>query len=395
MKDRLAFMNRIEYALKHNKALLWLYRVAMSTLFRFMGLFVRTDDDLVLISSFGGKRFDDSPKAIFEQMLERSDCEKFRFAWAFVEPEKFNLPRTRCVKMNSLAYFVCSLKARYWITNVNIERGLRFKKPETIYVNTWHGTPLKTIGNAVDGRFDYDFSHVDLITSDGDYFSQIMMRDFNANPASILKCGRPREDELYRLAKDGNREKICSKLGIPPTARVVLYAPTWRESADGGLSYGIKPPVSIGKWREMLGADSVILFRAHSITTKVTGFEFGNRVLDCSEYPCVNELLFIADVLVTDYSGILFDYAGLEKPIICFAYDFEEYRASRGIYFDIREHLTTFFNEDDLLSHLVSMDDVEESAKSKAFFEAFAGCGGNATDACIDRMLDIRRLRSS
>lgn len=91
MKDRLAFMGRIEYALKHNKALLWLYRVAMSTLFRFMGLFVRTDDDLVLISSFGGKRFDDSPKAIFERMLERSDCEKFRFAWAFVEPEKLRL----------------------------------------------------------------------------------------------------------------------------------------------------------------------------------------------------------------------------------------------------------------------------------------------------------------
>ncbi len=380
--------NKIEYLLKHNMAIQAVYKAVMSAVFKGIGFFIKTDDALALFSSYSGKRFDDSPHAIFEEMRAREECKEFKFVWAFNSPEDFEIPEAQKVKMDSLSYFITALKAKYWITNVNIERGLHFKKRSTVYLNTWHGTGAKKVGNAVSGRNDYDFSSVDIISSDGPLLNEIMIRDFNANEDSLLLCGRPREDSLYAFTS-GDSKRIRSNLGISEGAKVVLYAPTWRESTDGGLSFDFAPPVHIDKWKSLIGDDTVILFRAHSIMTKVFNIEDSDYVIDCSDYQVLNELMFISDILISDYSGIFMDFSIQGKPIFSFAFDFDEYMNNRGVYFDTRDYITTFYDEDSMIEYLHCFDYEAEAEKAKYFFNKFAGYGGNASKTCVDRMLEI------
>lgn len=378
---------RLEYLLKHNRIVQYLYRHIMSTLFRLIGMFIPIDENAVLLNSFSGKSFNDSPRVLFEAMQTREDCNKLHYIWAFNHPEDFDIPNAKKVKMDSWAYWKACLGSKYWITNVNIERGLSIKKDKTVYVNTWHGTGMKKAGNSVPGRSDYDFSNVDVITSDGPLFEQMMAESFNADPSSFLRCGRPREDSLYVLRDNASQAEAKKQLGIDPSKKLLLYAPTWRESEDLGSSYVNKPPMSISKWKQKLGDDFIIGVRAHSITKTISGIVFDEQVRDYSSINDLNLLLFASDIMISDYSGILMDYAILSRPTLGFVYDFEEYAISRGLTFDPREYLTMFEDEDSLLDYIVHMDYRLESKKAANYFKTFAGYGGNATAQTIDRML--------
>nr|WP_260620424.1 CDP-glycerol glycerophosphotransferase family protein [Gordonibacter massiliensis (ex Traore et al. 2017)] len=348
-------------------------------------MFIPVDENMVLFSSFSGKRYDDSPKVLFERMLERDDCADLHFVWAFNRPNDYRLPRTQIVKMHSWAYWRAALSAKFWVTNVNIECGLSFKKKQQVYVNTWHGTGNKSFGNLVPGRNDYDFSTVDVFTVDGVFMADMHHRALNVNYASFVYCGRPREDELY-LASQSTRREIRDKLGIPENAFVVLYAPTWRDSLTGGNDYSFEALLDADRVLESLGENALILYRAHSIVTETRGISFSERVVDCSVYPNVNELYIAADLLISDYSSVFADYSILGKPMLCFAFDYEDYVLSRGLTADFRDDITTFYNEEDLYSYLCAFSYREESDKTKRFKAKYISAGGNASDACIDAM---------
>lgn len=376
MKDRLI------YILKHNKMIQKVYRVVMSFVFRCWGIFIKTDPNLILFSSFSGKSFNDSPRAIFEYISSRQEYSKYTLVWAFLRPE--NYPELSTVKMDSLKYFYLAIKAKYWITNVNIERGLKFKKKSTVYLNTWHGIALKLIGNDCPGRKDYDFSTIDHLVVSGDYDEKIFKSAFKANENSYLRCGMPRNDALW-LANERQKEQIKTKLNIPGDKKVILYAPTWRESTDGGKSYSIAPPIDFSKWRKQLGDAYIILFRAHSITTKVMGIEFNDFIRDASEYSDVNDLMIVSDMLITDYSAIAFDYSILCRPILCYAYDYDTYLAERGTYFEIDDVYPnkSCRTEDELLERIGKIDYDTECQNTKRFRDQFVQYGVGATESCV------------
>ena len=105
-------------------------------------------------------------------------------------------------------------------------------------MNTWHGIALKYIGNDCPGRKDYNFDTLDYLTVSGDYDERVFKSAFNARESSYLRCGMPRNEELW-LADENKMVAMRKKLGIPESKKVILYAPTWRESTDGGKSYAI------------------------------------------------------------------------------------------------------------------------------------------------------------
>ena len=142
---------------------------------------------------------------------------------------------------------------------------------------------------------------------------------FRAREHTYLRCGMPRNEPLWSAGAN-SKQTARQKLGLPPEKTVILYAPTWRDSTDGGKSYAICPPVHFEAWRKALGEGYVVLFRAHHQTTKVLGVKFDDFVLDVSGYPEVNDLMLASDLLITDYSAIAFDYSILCRPIFCYAY---------------------------------------------------------------------------
>jgi len=379
--------NKIEYILKHNLIIQKIYRFLLSAFFRFIGLFVKIDNNLILFNSFGGRKYNDSPKVIFEHMINNPMCKNMHFIWAFEHPDKFKIPATK-VKIDTWKYFIIALKAKYWVSSVNIERGLKFKKRETIYLNTWHGAGTKKIGNAVSKRKDFDYSNVDYMLIQSNYEKGIFRDDFLVKEESFLLSGFPRGDELFNTTKEQIKH-YKQKLAIPNNKKVILYAPTWRDSKNMGISYDLRPPINIKKWQNKLQDEYVVLFRTHAFTTNVLNLTFNDFVRDVSTYNNLNHLILIADLLITDYSTIVFDFSILEKPFLCFGYDYEEYNKERGFYINLENEYPhgVLKNEDELLEQISSLNYDDEQSNVRKFKAKYIEAGGNSTELAVNALL--------
>lgn len=380
---------KIDFFLKNNKYAQVIYRITMSNLFKIIGLFVKTDENMILFVSFSGKAFNDSPKKIYEEILDNEKYKNYNCIWAFEDPSKFTEYNLNTIKIDTFKYFYTALKAKYWVSSVNIERGLHFKKSNTIYLNTWHATPVKKAGNALSNRKDFDFSNVNYLCCSSAFEKEVFIRDFNAKADNIIMHGLPRNDILYSHSVE-DIMKIRENLNIPKDKKIILYAPTWRESTDKGNSYSINSEIDIKKWEKELKEEYVLLFKSHVITNKVTNIYFNDFIKDVSNYQDINELLLISDILISDYSSTMIDYSILERPIISFAYDYDMYKAERGFYFDIKKELPNGIKTSDkeVLDHILKLNYSEESKRTKKFKEKYTEVGGEATKKCVEVLLD-------
>ena len=207
---------------------------------------------------------------------------------------------------------------------------------------------------------------------------------------ALIPTGLPRNDELYKM----DEEMICAikeRLGLPLSKKIILYAPTWRDSTDNGATYSIKPPIDTKKWEKELGDEYIVLFRTHGYTNKLLGIEFNETIRDYSAYPDINDLFAVSDILISDYSASMADYSILERPILCFAYDYEQYREERGLYLDYEKEMPSGIlkTEDDVLRYIKMMDYKEECKKTKEMIKdriTYYGC--HATETCLKRLFE-------
>ena len=139
-----------------------------------------------------------------------------------------------------------------------------------------------------------------------------------------------------------------------------------------------------------MGNGFVIFVRAHVNTKELLGVCFDEDVRDVSSYPDVNDLLIIADYLLSDYSSIIMDYSILGRPIVCFGYDYDEYSKERGgFYFDLNAKIPSGIcrTEDEVLKYVLSTNYQEECKKAVAFRDEFIEVGGHATEMCVEELL--------
>lgn len=238
------FRAKLDYWLKHNAMFEDVFLALGGFVLRTMGLFVKVDNQMVLFSGHT-RKYNDSTRVIYEYMIARPEFNRLKKVWALEDPEHVYVPGNPIkVKSDTWQYFKLCLKAKYWISCVNIERGLIFKKKEQIYLNTWHGMPFKRVGNDAGGRHGYNWYYVDFFCYASDYEKEILKKAFGIPESSFIGTGLPRNDELYRITKE-EVVALKNKLGLPLDKKVILYAPTWRDSIDNGRTYSIKPPINI------------------------------------------------------------------------------------------------------------------------------------------------------
>ena len=172
--------------------------------------------------------------------------------------------------------------------------------------------------------------------------------------------------------------------------KIILYAPTWRESSDNGNSRSFIPPINIDFWREKLSDDFVLLFRMHHLTTKAMEIKFDSFVRDYSGPYDVNELIKISDILITDYSSILSDFSILEKPILLFAYDYEEYCQKRGLYKRLEELLPgcIYKTEEELIHNILNMNFEENIEIVRKYKQRYVYEKNDSTSICIKALKD-------
>lgn len=385
------FRAKLDFWLKHNKTFYKFFNFTASNILKFWGLFIPMDDELVVFSAHS-RKYNDSPKALYEYMMAHPEqYGQYKCVWALEDPEHAEIPGTaKKIKSDTLEYFKTTLKAKYWITCVNIERSLHYKKKKCRYMNTWHGAPIKFGGNDAVGRQDYDFSSVDVYSYASDFELNISKHSLGYRDDACIPYGPPRNDVLYHTTNEDVVE-IKKKLGLPLDKKLILYAPTWRDSSDGGKTYAMRPPVDMKKFKNALKDDYIFLMRTHQYTNKLLGVEFDDFCRDFCSYPDVNDLLRVSDIMISDYSAIIADFSIFEKPILCFAYDYEDFKESRGLYLDYTKDMPSGIlrSDDEVINYIQNMNYEEECKKTKALLkEKLAKYGGNATKMCLDKLFE-------
>lgn len=165
-----------------------------------------------------------------------------------------------------------------------------------------------------------------------------------------FRSNEGRNDELFSI-DDDKQERLKEQFNIPKDKKIILYVPTWRDSKNGGISYDFVPPIDMKKWKEKLADNFVMLFRMHTFTTKFE-MEYDEFARDVSSYDNLNHILAISDIIITDYSTIVYDCVVANKPFICFGFDYGTYKEKRGFYFDLNDEYPggVFTNEDDVIN---------------------------------------------
>jgi CDP-glycerol glycerophosphotransferase len=216
------------------------------------------------------------------------------------------------------------------------------KSPDSLYLQTWHGTPLKHIHFdslwAPPGRVAYlteDVRRWDYLLSPNHASTEVLRRAFGFT-GEILETGYPRNDVLNGPRREEIRDRVRRQFGVPDGTTVVLYTPTWRDDvldARGRQDFSLH--LDLEEFGRRLGGDYFLLLRTHFLISAELPPIDGPGVRDVSAYPEVSDLYLAADVMVTDYSSTMFDFAVTGKPMLFYTYDLSDYRDRlRGFYFD-------------------------------------------------------------
>ncbi|MEW2517665.1 CDP-glycerol glycerophosphotransferase family protein [Actinacidiphila alni] len=301
------------------------------------------DPDLAVFAAYWDRGYSCNPAAVEERLRELAP--HMRTAWVTTAEHAHTLPPgVRRLEPGSAAYWTALARASYLVSNVNFHRRYA-KRPGQINVQTHHGTPLKHMGidlldhPAAAGGTDFErmLRHVDRwdYSLSASRHSTLVWERAYPSGFTTLEYGQPRTDLFHRAgARDVLR--IRAELGIPRDSTAFLYAPTHRD-----YQRGYRPALDLGRMAEALGPDVVLLRRTHHFYPAGGGRDRTDghpRVLDVSAHPSAEELCLASDGLITDYSSLMFDYAGLDRPIVLHVSDWETYRATRGAYFDITAH---------------------------------------------------------
>lgn len=365
-------------------------------------------ENTILYESFLGRNYSDSPKAIFNYLLE-NDKDKWNHVWILndknlVENEQeFKNENVKIIKRFGWQYFYYVTVSKYFILNMRQPKWL-YKKAEQIILSTWHGTPLKRLvfdmENVTSANKNYkkDFYNQsrnwDYLIAANKYSEQIFESAFMYPRENILTYGYPRNDILHNYTSE-YKQHIKEKLNLPTSKKVILYAPTWRDDEfHSAGNYKFKLQMDLNRMRKEFGQEYVIALRMHyfiSDNMDLTGFE--DFAYDFSKYNDINDLYISSDILITDYSSVFFDFANLRKPILFFTYDIEKYQSMlRGFYIDVNNDLPgpLLRTNDELIEAIKQIDLTVEKYKEKyeTFYQKYCYLeDGNATKRIVDKVI--------
>lgn len=310
-----------------------------------LGSLLSIDNRKVLFSSYYGRGYSDSPKAICEALL--ASGEHVNLCWLVKsEADAASLPAgvTPVNQNNAMERIMAYSTSRVWVDNCR--KYVPRKRKGQFYMQTWHGVALKMIEadatQALEEAYiqgsKNDSRMTDVIVSGSGFMSGLYRNSFWYDGA-VEELGTPRNDIFFGEACAALEQKIRKSLELPGNRKLALYAPTFR--ADQNLDcYALDAQRLIKACQTRFGGEWTVLIRLHpNIAAKSAGlFSYdGAHIVDATAYPDMQELLAGADLLLTDYSSSMFDYALTGKPCVQFALDVEAYTRERNFYFPLTE----------------------------------------------------------
>ncbi|MGW0335720.1 bifunctional glycosyltransferase/CDP-glycerol:glycerophosphate glycerophosphotransferase [Streptomyces sp. NPDC003011] len=296
--------------------------------------------DRAVFAASGGRGHGCNPGAL--ETAFRTHAPHIRTAWIARPEHHHTIPTaTRRVTPGSAAYWTALARSTYLVSNTDFDPHL-VKRPGQVLVQTQQGTPLKHMGLDLQERpaaaRGTDFAALLRGVDQWDYVlsanrhSTLTWERVLPGGYTTLVHGQPRND-VFQQATPADVARLRACLGIPEGTVAILYAPTHRDYRRTQC-----PSLDLDRVVRRLGPRFTVLARAHPVHGgPLTQQGHGSaRVVDVTGHPSVEQLCLASDALVTDYSSIMFDYAGLDRPIVIHADDPQAYEAARGTYFDLR-----------------------------------------------------------
>ena len=320
--------------------------------------------------------------------------------WAFSSGfyKKSNCPY-KSVKLYSFRYYFHILTSKYILSNARLNQRMLHKRKGQVYLQTWHGTALKKLGTDIDKKrsawkellrpsvFKHDVSHTDIMISSSSFMSGVF-RDKFLFKGDLWETGMPRNDIFFHDYPE-IVEKVRHEYGIADEAQIILYAPTFRNDRQFTY-YDFDYASFCHLWKQRTGKPCVFMVRLHPILlykSAELGQLFGKDVINVSSYPDMQELLYAADVLVTDYSSSMFDIMLMHKPVVMYTPDADTY--SNGFYFRLEElPFIKIGNNNEMKDKLQQFNPVKYNNQINAFLGKIGNKEtGKATQSIIESLL--------
>lgn len=318
-------------------------------LYRLMCLLFPVRSKIVVFMSNLGRNYSGNPKSIYEEMMAKGLDRKYQ-CYYILENPSITLPgHIKTVRMSRMKFYYVLAVAGTIISDTRFPNHIR-KRKEAKYLQTWHGTPLKKLaldmtsyhmaGEETKETYQEEFKKNsatwDYLISQNEFSSRIFRRAF-AFQGDILEIGYPRNDVLFQKNNTKAINLLKEKYQLAEDKKIILYAPTWRDNSYyDKASYRMDAPLDYDYLYEKLNNEYIILIKYHYMVREKLDFsQYGGfyRVMD-SSYD-ISELYLVSDILITDYSSVMFDYSLLKRPMIFYVYDIKEYAEElRGFYFD-------------------------------------------------------------
>lgn len=355
----------------------------------------------IMCVAFHGNSYTCSPKYISEYLINKYN-EDFEIIWAFKEKEKFAdlLPdKIKSVKYKSIKYIYYALTSKVRINNAE-EWIVIPKRQGQLLINTWHGGGLyKKVG--LDSKYvkeklngnDY-YGNTDLfLASCGAAEEEMYYKSFNYK-GKVLKSGLPRND-IFFTKNPSLEAKVRSKLKIDKETKIVLYAPTFREESNKEFN-SLNGKNLLDALEKRFGGKWKILYRSHLGTSAGIGIDRFKEALedymDVSSYADMQELLYISDVLITDYSSSIWDFSFKKKPCFLYVPDLESYiTEERNFYFDIYTWgFPVCKSNEDITNSIFKYDEEDYINKMEKHHKDLRSYeNGNATEQVCNYIVDF------
>ena len=312
-------------------------------------------DNIILFESSNGRNYTGNPRYIYEEILNQGLDKEFKCVWVFMHPEEHDIPGNPIkVKRSFFKFLYYTIRSGSWVFDSRHLYYLK-KNKKTKYIQTWHGTPLKKLGLDMDyidmsgnkdisqyhDEFKKNTSQWEYLISQNSYSSEIFKRAF-AFDGEMLEIGYPRNDILINKNNKESIDSIKTRFNIPKDKKIILYAPTWRDNQYYQKGeYKFATEMDFDEMKESLSDDYVLIVKYHYLVKdKIDWKKYDGFVIECDAEWDIQELYLVSDILITDYSSVMFDYALLRRPILFFAYDMEFYKEGlRDFYFDMFEEV--------------------------------------------------------
>ncbi len=343
----------------------------------------------IIFTAYKGAQFSCNPKYIFLELYNNKN--DFEFIWCLNNPEQLppELKGVKIVKYKSLKYIYYQLTSNIVILNHANPIYIPLRKKQ-LKINTWHGGgAYKKVRLAANGKdYNYDkykslkeIKDTDYFISSCSEFTSVMSESLLIPRSSYFEIGMPRND-LFFKETNGLKNKIKNELDIQSDVKIILYAPTYRGkqfSTELDFRLDVKKIIEALKIRFGDKNKWKFLLRTHLDTINVSKYE--ETVKDVSSYSDMQELLLISDVLITDYSSSIWDFALTNKPAFLFTPDLNDYVENRGLYLPIEKWQYPYAeNMEYLINNILQYDSEESKEKIKKHLQDLGSYeNGNAS----------------